>query len=151
MSQSNLRFDVAEFIKNLLVWLISIPIGFFPILVDQIPQEISQTGLEWNVMFHNMVCDLDYLLAYLSVLYALYIQGEYSDSVHPAVIWFKRACWMITIPLAIVWFACSLRIDIELSVYSGICYVFNITMTIITFVLGACMNLFIAWHQDPKG
>lgn len=151
MSQSSLRFDAAEFKRSLLLWALSIPIGFFPILVDQLPQEISQTGLDWNKMLHDMVCDLDYLLAYLCVLYALHIQGEYTDCVHPAVNKCKRVCRMITVPLAVVWFSCSLRTDIEKSVYTEISFVFNICMTIITLVLGVCMNIFMAWRRDAEG
>lgn len=147
MNQSKVySFSISTFLRSTFLWALSIPIGYLPLVLAQILIAEQANAFSFAEIVHNVVSDLDYLFSYLCILYALYLQGEYAEGASRAVVYCKRACAMVAVPLLIAWIVLFLLPNLRAE-YEQVSFVFNTWMSIGTIAMGVLMQLIMAFVE----
>lgn len=139
-------FSFLSFLKGTFLWALSIPIGYLPLVMAQLLISEQVGAYSFDGIVHAVVSDLDYLFSYLCILYALYLQGEYAESSFQGVVFCKRICALIAIPLLIAWVILFLLPNLRAE-YENSSFIFNKWMSIGTLVLGVLMQLVMAFIE----
>lgn len=129
------------------LWLLSLPVSYIPLLLNQILICENSNSYSLQSICYGMVCDLDFFFSYLCILYALYIQGEYTKSAHSLVHTCKRLCVLLSIPLLIIWELLKVLPNLY-TIYSKYSFWLNLIMFFVTLVLGFLMQF--AFAIMPK-
>ena len=147
MNQSKVySFSISTFLRSTFLWVLSIPIGYLPLVLTQILISEQANAFSLAEIVHNVVSDLDYLSSCLCVLYALYLQGEYAEGTIRAVVYCKRVCAMVAIPLLIAWIVLFLLPNLRAE-YEQVSFAFNMCMSIGTIVMGVLMQFIMAFLE----
>ena len=121
------------------LWLLSLPISYLPLLLKQILICEAANNYSIRSICYGVVCDIDFFFSYLCILYALYIQGEYTASAHRLVHSCKRLCVLFGIPLLILWELLNLLPNLR-AIYAKHSFIWNLIMFIVTLALGFLMQ-----------
>lgn len=139
MDQTNTkyRFSRVQFARGFWLWMLGIPINFLPLMIRYIVSYEAQKEYELVALVKDIVSDLDFLFVFLSALFVLYVQGEYTTEDYTGAARIcKRICLLVFAPLLIlVVFLYSFPV-FRAMLYDGVSLEFNIAIMSVTVLIG---------------
>lgn len=141
MQKKAYKMQWPKFGKRFAVWFLGIPINIVPVAFKQL-QSITVGCFPGIIDYIKMiVSDFDFSFISLSVVFILCIEGFFAeDDLSSTYRAFQFIAVIYMVALLILYCVFFFRADLFTLMASGISFAYNLTIIILTFILGLLCN-----------